>query len=185
MKLPFVDRARRVAQRIGLIDAIPPGLAPGAPAPRHVFRWDLDKTYLRTEFDSVGDLVKSAIENAADKQAFPGAPALLRALHQDEHRICIVSGSPTQMRHGAGRQARARRRRLRRVRPQEQPQATSCAVGSAHCAPRSPTSCRRMLAQPHRRRARRRRRPCLATTRRPTRSCIACTQIWSPTSVDA
>lgn len=69
-----------------------------APAPRHVFRWDLDKTYLRTEFDSVRDLVKSAIETAADKQAYPGASALLRALRAGEgHRICIVSGSPTQM----------------------------------------------------------------------------------------
>jgi hypothetical protein len=90
--------AKRVAERIGLFDAVPPGLSPGAPTPRHVFRWDLDKTYLRTEFDSFGDLLKSAIETAADKQAFPGAPALLRALHQDDHRICIVSGSPTQMR---------------------------------------------------------------------------------------
>ncbi|MEZ4358974.1 MAG: phosphatase domain-containing protein [Kofleriaceae bacterium] len=92
------SRAKRIGERIGLLDAVPPGLPPGARPPRHVFRWDLDKTYLRTEFDSFGDLVKSAIENAADKQAFPGAPALLRALHQDDHRICIVSGSPTQMR---------------------------------------------------------------------------------------
>ena len=75
-----------------------PVLPPGAKPPRHTFRWDLDKTYLRTEFDSIKDLAKSAIETAADKQAFPGATALLRALRQDEHRICIVSGSPTQMR---------------------------------------------------------------------------------------
>ncbi len=69
------------------------------PSPRHVFRWDLDKTYLRTEFDSVRDLIKSAIETAADKQAYPGASALLRALRAgDGHRICIVSGSPSQMR---------------------------------------------------------------------------------------
>jgi hypothetical protein len=66
---------------------------------RHVFRWDLDKTYLRTEFERFRDLVKSAFETAADKQAYPGAKALLRALRQGEgHRICIVSGSPTQMR---------------------------------------------------------------------------------------
>ena len=44
------------------------------------------------------DLAKRAIETAADKQAYPGATALLRALRQDGHRICIVSGSPTQMR---------------------------------------------------------------------------------------
>ncbi len=66
--------------------------------PRHVFRWDLDKTYLRTEFDSIKDLAKAAFENAADKQAYPGAAALLRALRSADHRITIVSGSPTQMR---------------------------------------------------------------------------------------
>ena len=69
------------------------------PPPRHVFRWDLDKTYLRTEFDSFRDLIKSAIETAADKKAYPGAASLLRALRAGEgHRICIVSGSPSQMR---------------------------------------------------------------------------------------
>jgi hypothetical protein len=88
----------RIGQRIGLLDHIPPGLPPGAPAPRHTFRWDLDKTYLRTEFDSLSDLIGAAIETAADKQAYPGATALLRAMCQDGHRICIVSGSPTQMR---------------------------------------------------------------------------------------
>jgi len=88
----------RVGKRLGLLDYIPEGLPPGAPPPRHTFRWDLDKTYLRTEFDSLADLAKSAVETAADKQAYPGATALLRALRQDDHRICIVSGSPTQMR---------------------------------------------------------------------------------------
>jgi hypothetical protein len=88
----------RLAQGLGLIDHVPDGLPEGAVPPRHTFRWDLDKTYLRTEFDSLADLARSAIENAADKQAYPGATSLLRALRQDGHRICIVSGSPTQMR---------------------------------------------------------------------------------------
>src|SRR5207253_1899952 len=69
--------------------------------PRHVFRWDLDKTYLRTEFDSMKDLLKSALEKPGDKRAVPGAPAILRALRAaggPAHRICIVSGSPKQMR---------------------------------------------------------------------------------------
>lgn len=88
----------KVGERIGLLDHIPPGLPEGAKPPKHTFRWDLDKTYLRTEFDSLRDLAKSAIETAADKQAFPGATSLLRALKQDGNRICIVSGSPTQMR---------------------------------------------------------------------------------------
>ena len=88
----------RLGERIGLLEPDVPALAPGARRPRHTFRWDLDKTYLRTEFDSFADLAKSAFENAADKTAYPGATALLRALHRKEHRICIVSGSPTQMR---------------------------------------------------------------------------------------
>ncbi len=66
---------------------------------RHVFRWDLDKTYLRTEFARTRDLIKSAFEDAHQKQTYPGAAALLRSLRQSaEHRICIVSGSPSQMR---------------------------------------------------------------------------------------
>jgi hypothetical protein len=88
----------RISERIGLVEPVLQPLPPGSRMPRHTFRWDLDKTYLRTEFDSLRDLAKSAIETAADKQAFPGATALLRALRQDGNRICIVSGSPTQMR---------------------------------------------------------------------------------------
>src|SRR6476620_699088 len=94
----FATLPVRVGERIGLLEPPPPQLPPGARPPRHTFRWDLDKTYLRTEFDSLKDLAKSAIETAADKKAFPGATALLRALRQDGYRICIVSGSPTQMR---------------------------------------------------------------------------------------
>jgi len=87
-----------VGERIGLLDHIPAGLAPGERPPNHTFRWDLDKTYLHTEFDSLKDLAKNAMQDAADKQAYPGATALLRSLKQPGHRICIVSGSPTQMR---------------------------------------------------------------------------------------
>jgi hypothetical protein len=88
---------RSLARRVGLATAPAPAPLPRA-APRHTFRWDLDKTYLRTEFDSLRDLAKTAIETAADKQAYPGASALLRALRGDDHRICIVSASPSQMR---------------------------------------------------------------------------------------
>jgi hypothetical protein len=68
---------------------------------RHIFRWDLDKTYLRTDFDSFRSLLRTAIESATEKRAVPGAPALLRALRAaggPAHRICIISGSPEQMR---------------------------------------------------------------------------------------
>jgi hypothetical protein len=65
----------------------------------HIYRWDLDKTYLQTDFDSFRGLVRTAMEPASAKVAVPGAAALLRALSRDERsRVYIVSGSPTQMR---------------------------------------------------------------------------------------
>src|SRR5262249_3822994 len=71
--------------------------AHGMIAPKHIFRWDLDKTYLRTDFDSFRGLIKAAMEKPAEKRAVPGAPALLRALRAAggaDHRICIITGSP-------------------------------------------------------------------------------------------
>jgi hypothetical protein len=66
---------------------------------RLVYRWDLDKTYLRTEFDTVKDLLRTAFETAADKRTVPGAAALLREIRgSDPYGIYIVSGSPTQLR---------------------------------------------------------------------------------------
>ena len=82
-------------------DSAPTPVAPKptAPPPRHVYRWDLDKTYLQTEFDRVRDLVRSAFEGAESKRAVPGAPALLRELRRGEGaRVCFISGSPKQMR---------------------------------------------------------------------------------------
>ena len=65
----------------------------------HVYRWDLDKTYLETDFDSLRGLVRSATEPASQKRAVPGATALVRALSaRDGARVFILSGSPTQMR---------------------------------------------------------------------------------------
>ena len=64
-----------------------------------VYRWDLDKTYLETDFESLRGLVRSAMEDAASKRAVPGATALLQALcAPPENRIFILSGSPTQLR---------------------------------------------------------------------------------------
>jgi hypothetical protein len=69
------------------------------PAPRHVYRWDLDKTYLKTEFDTFKQLIRSALEGAEAKQSVPGASALLRELRAGGGaRICFISGSPRQMR---------------------------------------------------------------------------------------
>ena len=65
----------------------------------HIFRWDLDKTYLRTDINSWRGLLRAALEPAKAKKAYPGAPALLRMLsRKSSNRICLVSGSPRQMR---------------------------------------------------------------------------------------
>ncbi|MGZ3439130.1 MAG: phosphatase domain-containing protein [Polyangia bacterium] len=80
-----------------LLAAHPP--ASTSPPPRHVYRWDLDKTYLKTEFDTFKQLIRSAFEGAEAKQAVPGASALLRELRaRGGARICFISGSPRQMR---------------------------------------------------------------------------------------
>lgn len=64
-----------------------------------VYRWDLDKTYLRTEFDTLRDLVRTAFEPAAQKRTVPGAAVLLRELQATSPLgVYIVSGSPEQMR---------------------------------------------------------------------------------------
>lgn len=74
---------------------------PGGPIERRrvVYRWDLDKTYLRTEFDTIKDLLRRALERPADKLTVPGAAALLRELRATGPAgIYILSGSPEQMR---------------------------------------------------------------------------------------
>lgn len=67
-----------------------------------VYRWDLDKTYLLTDFGSMKGIFRTAIEPARAKRAVPGAAALLRELARERPgwrpRVVILSGSPTQMR---------------------------------------------------------------------------------------
>ncbi|MFO0575590.1 MAG: hypothetical protein U1A78_16465 [Polyangia bacterium] len=93
-----------------------PGAAPapaGPPPPHVIYRWDLDKTYLQTEFDTVRQLLRTAFEGPEDKRTVPGAATLLRELKRGAPpsggpsepgrpsggaRICFISGSPRQMR---------------------------------------------------------------------------------------
>jgi hypothetical protein len=67
-----------------------------------VLIWDLDKTYLQTHYDSLRDLVRTALEKAADKRAYPGAAILLRALRRTPRGTVrptyFVSASPPQLR---------------------------------------------------------------------------------------
>jgi hypothetical protein len=64
----------------------------------HTVFWDLDKTYLRTEFDTVRDLLRTAFERADEKRTHPGAMTLMREMRAKGARINILSGSPEQMR---------------------------------------------------------------------------------------
>jgi hypothetical protein len=65
---------------------------------RHIARWDLDKTYLRTEFDTLRDLVRTALERPDEKRTNPGAATLLREMVRSGISVHILSGSPEQMR---------------------------------------------------------------------------------------
>ncbi len=64
----------------------------------HIARWDLDKTYLRTEFDTLRDMVATAFERPDQKRTNPGASTLLREMVRSGIRVHILSGSPEQMR---------------------------------------------------------------------------------------
>ncbi|NUP04726.1 MAG: hypothetical protein HOW73_01555 [Polyangiaceae bacterium] len=66
--------------------------------PGFIARWDLDKTYLRTDFETVRDLVRTAVERPDQKRTVPGAAALLRELGRAGVQTHILSGSPEQLR---------------------------------------------------------------------------------------
>lgn len=63
-----------------------------------IARWDLDKTYLRTDFDTFRDLVRTAVERPDQKRTVPGAAALLRELGRAGVEAHFLSGSPEQLR---------------------------------------------------------------------------------------
>ena len=68
-----------------------------------VCRWDLDKTYLRTDFDSLRQLLRTAFERAEDKVTVPGVAELIKVLKDAGERqgrtvqVFFVSASPPQI----------------------------------------------------------------------------------------
>ncbi len=66
-------------------------------------RWDLDKTYLRSEFDSIRQLLRIALERAEDKVNVPGVVELIKSLrdaataHRRVALIHFLSASPPQI----------------------------------------------------------------------------------------
>lgn len=73
------------------------------PRPILIFRWDLDKTYLKSEFESLRELVRISFEKPEDKVAVPGVVPLIRGLRDvaaqggHEIRIYFMSASPPQI----------------------------------------------------------------------------------------
>jgi len=75
-----------------------------APRPAAItFRWDLDKTYLRTEFESLRKMVRIPFETGADKVHVPGVPEVIRALRRaaaargERPIVLFLSASPPQI----------------------------------------------------------------------------------------
>jgi len=68
-----------------------------------IYRWDLDKTYLRTDFDSVRQLLRLPFQSPEDKVEVPGVVELIRALKPCAKqagrtaRIFFLSASPPQI----------------------------------------------------------------------------------------
>jgi hypothetical protein len=71
---------------------------PTRSVPPFIARWDLDKTYLRTDFDTLRDLIRTAVERPDQKRTVPGAATLMRELGRAGAEIHILSGSPEQLR---------------------------------------------------------------------------------------
>jgi hypothetical protein len=68
----------------------------------YICTFDLDKTYLATEFETLSGLVKIPFETAADKKNIPGAASLVREIKKSkpsDHPVPVyfISGSPEGM----------------------------------------------------------------------------------------
>jgi hypothetical protein len=68
-----------------------------------IYRWDLDKTYLKSDFESLTKMMRVPFERAEDKIDEPGVVALMRALRAGARaegrrsHVFFVSASPPQI----------------------------------------------------------------------------------------
>ncbi len=65
-----------------------------------VYVWDIDKTYLNTNFDTLRGLFRTAFEKAFQKVNVPGTATLIKALvHPQKTSVPLyfISASPPQM----------------------------------------------------------------------------------------
>jgi len=71
---------------------------------QNIYRWDIDKTYLTSEFQTMRDIIKTALEKPEEKENIPGTVTLLKELRhgpgKDDQKnpIYFLSASPEQMR---------------------------------------------------------------------------------------
>jgi len=71
--------------------------------PALLCRWDLDKTYLRTEFDTLRQLIRTARERGTEKVEVPGVAEVLKGLRAAAerrgrpHLVYFISASPPQI----------------------------------------------------------------------------------------
>jgi hypothetical protein len=78
-------------------------MARATPPERLVYRWDLDKTYLLSEFETLREMVRIPFERGEDKIAAPGVAALIRGLRTGalsggrSVRVYFLSASPPQI----------------------------------------------------------------------------------------
>ncbi len=70
----------------------------------HIFISDIDKTYLATQIDSLGGLLRAALETPVRKKNVPGFSIILRAVRRggraeaEKNPLFFISASPPQMR---------------------------------------------------------------------------------------
>lgn len=63
-----------------------------------IFRWDIDKTYLETDFQSLSGLWRAATESAQEKISVSGVVPLVQSLNTvADSKLIFLSGSPRQM----------------------------------------------------------------------------------------
>lgn len=70
---------------------------------KHIFRWDLDKTYLVSQFESLRGLLAVPFERGRDKVSLPGVAAVIKALREGQgsrgraSEVYFLSASPPQI----------------------------------------------------------------------------------------
>jgi hypothetical protein len=101
----IVDRGRSFREKImPPATSASPGGKPAPPPAPVILRWDLDKTYLATDFESFRAMMRIPFEGAEDKRSLPGVRSLIRALQEEARgsgrplETYFITASPPQIR---------------------------------------------------------------------------------------